>query len=190
MEYINWLDSISIYAFYNEYGSVVWAITRDILAWLLSIGSFLLLGFLTHHYRRVANSIVEDETITKFDTDSNFYMSELVLGTGFGGDLEKGYQSYPDLNRGQIYNRVHGLRIIFTVLKVGILMVICGLLGAEWGILGFGAVGFLLTRSDYTARYYCEKYEKHVYKYVEEEGMEEAPLEDHVDVEEDEEEGE
>ena len=168
MEIINWLDSISVYTLIREYGYVAWIVIRDILAWFLSIGSFAGAGYLWHNFNRINKGIIEDDTIKVKGSDSNFYMSELVTGTGFWYDLCDASEKYDDLDREDIYRRVAVFRTIWIVFRICVVVAICGFLGAEWGMIGFCLVGFTITGADAEARYYCEKYEPYVNNYDEE----------------------
>jgi hypothetical protein len=166
MEYINFLDSISIYALFSDYGHERWVIARDVLAWVLSVSSFLFFGYAFWSYRRIVAAIKEDASIKVADSDSNYYMSELVIGTGFFESLEMGYDRHQDLEREEVYDKVHLYRKFIIALRMIILAAFCGLVGAEWGIIGFCLIGCLFLAIDNKARYYCEKYEKYVNEYM------------------------
>ena len=171
METINWLDSISILSLIQTYGYSVWVLIRDIVAWGISIGSFVLFAYLTYLYFWTTMRITEDSTIKEEGSDSNYYMSHLVLETGFGDDLDTFYDRYSDdLNRDQIFRKVKLYRTISLTIKIFFFAFTSALIGAEWGVFGLVLVGFIMSLTDSKAYYYCYKYEDYVRDYVEEEG--------------------
>ena len=136
MDIINYLDSISPLAFLDAYGYTAWIAIRDILAWVVSIASWVVFGVATFTITKYLKNMKQDEAgILLEGSQGNIFFSALSIRTGFHTNYESMRKNRPDISKEDALGKVtfrRALSLIVVSLTSGTFMAV---IGAEWGIV-------------------------------------------------------